>query len=69
MGIGSAAVAVEIFAWSERHADSRAARLLRMPGHEMQRVVGTREPSTEQLEVGAAALEEILRVEDAAGAA
>ncbi len=69
VSIGSAAVAVEIFAWSERHAESRTARLLRMPGHEMQRVVGTREPSTEQLEVGAAALEEILRVEAAAGAA
>ena len=62
-------MAVEIFAWSERHADSRTARLLRKPGHEMQRVVGTREPTAEQLEVGAAALDEILRVEGAAGTA
>ncbi len=70
VGVGSAAVAVEIFAWSERHAgERRTARLLRRPGHEMQRVVGTREPTPEQLEVGAAALAEILRVEDAAGAA
>ena len=41
VGLGSAAVAVEVFAWSERHADSVAARLLRKPGHEIQRVVGT----------------------------
>ena len=63
VGLGSAAVAVEVFAWSERHADSVLARLLRKPGHEIQRVVGTREPTAEQLEVGRAALAEILRVE------
>ncbi len=66
VGLGSAAVAVEVFAWSERHADSVAARLLRKPGHEIQRVVGTREPTAEQLEVGRAALGEILRAEAAA---
>jgi uncharacterized protein YqhQ len=66
VGLGSAAVAVEVFAWSERHADSVAARLLRKPGHELQRVVGTREPTAEQLEVGRAALREILRAETAA---
>jgi uncharacterized protein YqhQ len=65
VGLGSAAVAVEVFAWSERHPDTAAARALRRPGHEIQRVVGTREPSHEQLEVGRAALEEILRVEGA----
>jgi uncharacterized protein YqhQ len=63
VGVGSAAVAVEIFAWSERHPDSKLAGLLRKPGYEIQRVVGTREPSDEQLDVGKAALEEILRVE------
>jgi uncharacterized protein YqhQ len=55
--------AVEVFAWSERHSASTAARALRVPGHELQRVLGTREPSDEQLEVGTAALEEILRAE------
>ena len=63
VGIGSAAVAVEVFAWSERHSDTALARLLRRPGHEIQRAVGTREPTERQLEVGRAALEEILRVE------
>jgi uncharacterized protein YqhQ len=66
VGLGSAAVAVEVFAWSERHPDSRVARLLRKPGYEIQRVVGTREPTAEQLEVGEAALAEILRVEGVA---
>jgi uncharacterized protein YqhQ len=63
VGLGSAAVAVEVFAWGERNPDSRLTRLLRKPGHEIQRAVGTREPTVEQLEVGRAALEEILRVE------
>jgi uncharacterized protein YqhQ len=65
VGLGSAAVAVEVFAWGERNPDSRLTRLLRMPGHEIQRAIGTREPTAEQLEVGRAALEEILRVEGA----
>jgi uncharacterized protein YqhQ len=63
VGLGSAAVAVEVFAWGERNPDSRLTRLLRKPGHEIQRAVGTREPTEEQLAVGRAALEEILRVE------
>jgi len=66
VGLGSAALAVEVFAWSERHPDSALTRLLRRPGHEIQRAVGTREPTTEQLAVGRAALAEILRVEGTA---
>jgi uncharacterized protein YqhQ len=65
VGLGSAAVAVEVFAWSERHPDSRITRVLRRPGHGIQRAVGTREPTPEQLEVGRAALAEILRAEAA----
>jgi hypothetical protein len=67
VGLGSAALAVEVFAWSERHSDSGLARLLRKPGYEIQRLIGTREPTGEQLEVGRAALAEILRVEGATG--
>jgi Protein of unknown function (DUF1385) len=63
VALGSAAVAVEVFAWSERHPRSALARALRRPGHELQRIAGTREPTAEQLEVGRAALQEILRVE------
>ncbi|MCW3017083.1 MAG: hypothetical protein JWO02_4175 [Solirubrobacterales bacterium] len=65
LSLASIGVAVEIFAWSERHSGTLAARALRLPGYELQRVLGTREPTDEQLKVGHAALEEILRVEDA----
>jgi uncharacterized protein YqhQ len=68
VALGSMALAVEVFAWSERNADTMLARWLRKPGHEIQRAVGTREPTGEQLEVGRAALDEILRVEGAAPA-
>jgi uncharacterized protein YqhQ len=63
VGLGSVAVAVEVFAWSDRHGDSALARMLRLPGHEIQRLFGTREPTAEQLDVARAALAEILRVE------
>jgi uncharacterized protein YqhQ len=65
VGLGSVAFAVEVFAWSERHSGSALSRLLRKPGHEIQRLVGTREPTPDQLAVGQAALQEILRVEGA----
>ena len=61
--LASLGAAVEVFAWSERHAQTATARALRRPGHELQRVLGTREPTDEQLEVGRAALDEILRAE------
>jgi len=63
VGLGALGVAVEVFLWAERHHDSAAARALRVPGHELQRALGTREPTERQLEVGRAALGEILRVE------
>jgi len=65
VALGSAALAVEVFAYAERHEGTRLSRLLRRPGYEIQRVVGTREPTEDQLEVGRAALAEILRVEGA----
>ena len=67
VALASTAVAVEVFAWCERHAETRAARALKRPGFEIQRLVGTREPDERQLEVGRAALAEILRVEGAVG--
>jgi uncharacterized protein YqhQ len=66
IALGSMAVAVEIFGWAERHSGSALARAFRRPGHELQRAVGTREPDSEQLEVGRLAMEEILRVEASA---
>src|SRR5204863_546503 len=63
IALGSMAVAVELFGWSERHSGSPLARMLRRPGNELQRAVGTREPDAAQLEVGRIAMDEILRVE------
>jgi hypothetical protein len=63
IALGSMAVAVEVFGWSERHSGSALARAFRRPGHELQRAVGTREPDEAQLQVGRLAMEEILRVE------
>jgi len=63
VALASTAAAVEVFAWSERHAGSSLARALKRPGFEIQRLVGTREPDERQLEVGRAALAEILRAE------
>jgi len=65
VALASTAAAVEVFAWCERNAESRTARAIRRPGFEIQRVIGTREPDERQLEVGRAALAEILRVEEA----
>ncbi|HEV2819835.1 MAG TPA: DUF1385 domain-containing protein [Solirubrobacteraceae bacterium] len=61
--LGSMGAAVEVFAWAERNPDSPVTHALRVPGHELQRLLGTREPTETQLEVGRAALAEILRVE------
>jgi len=63
VALASTAAAVEVFAWSERHAGTPVARALKRPGFELQRALGTREPDERQLEVGRAALAEILRVE------
>lgn len=65
VALASTAAAVEVFAWCERHPDSAATKALRRPGFGIQRAIGTREPDERQLEVGRAALTEILRAEGA----
>ena len=55
--------AVELFAYAERQPESRLGRAIHGVGHEIQRLLSTREPTPEQLEVGAVALHEILRAE------
>jgi len=65
VGLGGASLAVEMFAWSDRHHGEPLAEAFHAPGREIQRRVATKEPSAEQLEVGIAALAEILRVEAA----
>jgi uncharacterized protein YqhQ len=63
VALGSVALSVELFAWSERHPNRRLARAFHRPGFEMQRLFATREPTAAQLDVGRAALAEILRLE------
>ncbi len=63
VGVASISVAAEMFAWSERNPETTAAKAFHRPGHEIQRLIATKEPTGEQLEVGVAALREILRVE------
>jgi uncharacterized protein YqhQ len=65
VGLGGASLAVEMFAWSDRHHGAPLAEAFHTPGREIQRRLATKEPTPEQLEVGVAALAEILRVEGA----
>jgi uncharacterized protein YqhQ len=68
VGLGGASLAVEMFAWSDRNHGAPLAEAFHTPGREIQRHLATKEPTPEQLEVGIAALAEILRVEgDALG--
>jgi uncharacterized protein YqhQ len=66
VGVASVSIAAELFAWSERNPETAAARAFHRPGHEIQRHIATKEPTAEQLDVGVAALREILRLEQEA---
>jgi uncharacterized protein YqhQ len=59
-GVGSA---VEVFVYAERNPAGAVGRAVHGPGHEIQRRFSTREPSSEQLEVGVAAMQAVLRAE------
>jgi uncharacterized protein YqhQ len=65
VGLGGASLAVEMFAWSDRNHGAALAEAFYTPGREIQRLIATKEPTPEQLEVGVAALAEILRAEGA----
>jgi uncharacterized protein YqhQ len=63
VGLAGASLAVEMFAWSDRHHGDPLAEAFHTPGREIQRHWATKEPTPEQLEVGLAAMAEILRAE------
>ena len=67
--VGATGAAVEVFAFAERHPDSLVGRGVHSAGHEIQARFVTAEPTAEQMEVGEAALAELLRVEAAHNAA
>jgi uncharacterized protein YqhQ len=69
VGLGGASLAVEMFAWSDRNHGAPLAEAFHTPGREIQRHLATKEPTSEQLQVGVAALAEILRVETPQGGA
>jgi uncharacterized protein YqhQ len=69
VGLGGASLAVEMFAWSDRNHGAPLAEAFHAPGREIQRRLATKEPTPEQLQVGIAALAEILRVEPPPAAA
>jgi uncharacterized protein YqhQ len=64
--LGALAAATEIFAWMVRNPDSRVARALARPGHELQHRLATADPTPEQLEVAEAALRACLELEHGA---
>jgi uncharacterized protein YqhQ len=66
VGLAGASLAVEMFAWSDRHHGDPLAEAFHTPGREIQRLIATKEPTPGQLEVGVAALAEILRAENGA---
>jgi uncharacterized protein YqhQ len=66
--LASLGTAVEIFAWMDRNGTHPASRALRVPGFALQRLLGTREPGPEELEVAQAALDRLLELEARAAA-
>lgn len=63
-GVGGA---VEVFVYADRRPDSAVGRAVHATGHEIQRRVSTREPNAAQLQVGVAALDELLKTERLSG--
>ncbi len=61
--LAATGAAVEVFAFSERNPDAALSRAVHGAGYEIQRLISTREPTTQQLDVGEAAVRELLRVE------
>ena len=62
-GVAGLSLSVETFVAAERHPDSALGRAIHASGHTIQRLIATREPTDEQLEVGVAALAAALEAE------
>jgi uncharacterized protein YqhQ len=65
VALAGASIAVELFAWSDRNHGSPLAEAFHTPGREIQRHLATKEPTPEQMQVGARALSAILLAEGA----
>lgn len=64
--VGAVGTSIELFHWMGKHPESRIAKALARPGHELQARLSTEDPSPEQLEVANAALQACLEAELAA---
>jgi uncharacterized protein YqhQ len=64
--LASVSLAVETFVFAEKHPDSPLGRAVHASGDAIQRLVATREPTPEQIEVGVAAMDAVLEAEAAA---
>ncbi|HEX2467239.1 MAG TPA: DUF1385 domain-containing protein [Solirubrobacterales bacterium] len=62
-GLAGVGAAVELFVHAERNPDSAVGRAVHGLGYEIQRLISTRDPTPEQLDVGRVALHEVLRAE------
>ena len=60
--------AIELVQWASRHPGNIWAKAFTFPGGNLQQAVTTAEPTDAQLDVGLAALRELLRLEGATGA-
>jgi uncharacterized protein YqhQ len=63
--LGALAATTELFGWMVRNPETKLARALSKPGHELQHRYATKEPSPEQVEVAEAALRACLELEQA----
>ena len=64
--VASLSLAVEVFTLAERNPESALGRAVHFSGDSIQRLFATREPNAEQIEVGVAAMDELLAAEDMA---
>lgn len=62
-GVAGISLSVETFVHAEKHPDSALGRAVHAAGDTIQRLFATREPTAEQMEVGAAALTAVLEAE------
>jgi len=65
--LGALAASTEIFGWMVRNPETRLAKALARPGHELQHRLATAEPTPEQVEVAEAALAACLELEHGDG--
>ncbi|MGH2960244.1 MAG: DUF1385 domain-containing protein [Solirubrobacterales bacterium] len=63
VGVAGAAASIEMFAYAERHPEGTFAKIFRAPGFKLQEAIGTREPTSKQIEVGRAAIAKLLEAE------